>query len=555
MSYTIVISDSPYFFAMLIATAMAFAMVMYVWPRRSSRGGSYFTLLMIATGVWLLATGLEMAAADLPTKILCAKLSYVGVVFLCPLFLMFVMDYYLTVEWLKPKYVLLLMIVPAITLGLTMTNEWHGLVWSEITLAPGGGDKMAVYDHNVWFWLYSAYSYALCAIAVAILVYRSLRNQGPQRRRAMVILSAVILIIVTSILVVGNVHEGLDIIPFIVTIAMVFYGWYLFGGSVFDIVTLAQRSLIASMADGVLVLDKRDRILSINPAASRLIGAAGAEAGDSAEEIMARHPALLSCCRVTDEHPQEIMLTTADGVPQWLEARTTMLNDSSGMPTGRLIVLHDVTERKRSEEQVLESLHEKEVLLKEIHHRVKNNLQIISSLLSLQSGTIDPDHTHMLRESQNRIRSMAMIHEKLYRSRDLSHIDFADYVNSLIASLARSYLSADDKVKIGADVHDIHLDIDQAIPCGLIINELVSNSLKYAFNDGRTGVVRVSLSKCDNIYTLIVSDNGTGLPPEIDFRNTPSLGLQLVNTLVSQIEGTIDLAGNAGTTFRITFRE
>jgi PAS domain S-box-containing protein len=213
----------------------------------------------------------------------------------------------------------------------------------------------------------------------------------------------------------------------------------------------------------------------------------------------------------------------------------------------------EISERRKVEAQMKSSLQEKEVLLKEIHHRVKNNLQIISSLLSLQSGNINSeDPASTFRESQDRIRSMALIHEKLYRARDISRVDFGEYVSSLTAYLCRSYM-AGRGVEIIIGIEGIYLDIDKAIPCGLIINELVSNSLKYAFPDGRHGKIHISLSNSDNAYKLIVGDDGAGLPPGLDFRNTTSLGLQLVNTLVGQLEGTIDLEDGAGATFRIAF--
>jgi two-component sensor histidine kinase len=213
----------------------------------------------------------------------------------------------------------------------------------------------------------------------------------------------------------------------------------------------------------------------------------------------------------------------------------------------------EIAERKRIEAQIQSSLQEKEVLLKEIHHRVKNNLQIISSLLSLQSEKINSENpAKTFRESQDRIRSMALIHEKLYQSKDISRIDFAEYTRSLTAYLFRSYVTGPG-IGIAIDILDVSLGIDKAIPCGLIINELVSNSLKYAFPDGRSGEVRISLARGDSDYTLTVSDNGVGLAADLDFRNTSSLGLQLVNTLVCQLEGTIELNSSHGTVFRITF--
>jgi two-component sensor histidine kinase/putative methionine-R-sulfoxide reductase with GAF domain len=217
----------------------------------------------------------------------------------------------------------------------------------------------------------------------------------------------------------------------------------------------------------------------------------------------------------------------------------------------------EIIRRKRVEEQLKISLKEKEILLKEIHHRVKNNLQVVSSLLKLQSEYIqNRQMLEMFRESQNRVKSMALIHEKLYQSQDLVKIDFAEYVRNLATYLFRSYRVNPGAITLKRNVDDVSLGIDTAIPCGLIINELVSNSLKHAFPASKEGEIHIAFhSDKDNQFTLIVSDNGAGLPRDLDFRNTESLGLQLVNLLVHQLEGTVELDRSGGTTFRITFAE
>jgi two-component sensor histidine kinase len=218
-----------------------------------------------------------------------------------------------------------------------------------------------------------------------------------------------------------------------------------------------------------------------------------------------------------------------------------------------LVEVQDITERKLADERIRASLREKEVLLKEIHHRVKNNLQIISSLLNLQSKYIkDVSAIEMFKESRNRIRSMTLIHEKLYRSKDLAHIDLPEYIQNLSSNLFRSYNSG--SVTLKTQIDDILLGIDTAIPCGLIINELVSNSLKHAFPEHR-GEITVSLLWNDPNYTLMVKDTGKGFPADVDFRNTESLGLQLVCTLTEQLSGEIVLDRSNGTAWSITFQE
>ncbi len=223
---------------------------------------------------------------------------------------------------------------------------------------------------------------------------------------------------------------------------------------------------------------------------------------------------------------------------------------------GVLAIVRDITERKGAEEQIKQSLREKEVLLREIHHRVKNNLQIISSLLNLQSAYIkDIQYEEMLKESQNRIKSMALIHEELYQSEDLANIDFKEYIQTLVHGLVRSYRVSAYDIALTIDVRDVSLGVDTAIPCGLIINELVSNSLKHAFPDGK-GQITVKARRVDGMTELLVSDNGIGIPDTIDFRNTETLGLRLVTILVEdQLKGNITLDTRKGTTFLIRIGE
>ncbi len=218
---------------------------------------------------------------------------------------------------------------------------------------------------------------------------------------------------------------------------------------------------------------------------------------------------------------------------------------------------HDMTEQKRAEEAVQAALREKEVLLREIHHRVKNNMQVISSLFNLQAGRVkDEEARRILKEGQTRIRSMGLIHEKLYQSRDLSKIDFSDYIRSLSVHLFHAYRIDANQVRLETELEDVHLDINAAVPCGLLVNELISNALKHAFPGDRKGVVKIGLRRReDGAVELRVADNGVGFPEKLDFQLSESLGLQIVNLLVSQLEGTIKLERKKGTAIVIAFQE
>lgn len=219
------------------------------------------------------------------------------------------------------------------------------------------------------------------------------------------------------------------------------------------------------------------------------------------------------------------------------------------------IIITEITERKRVEEQIKASLREKEVLLQEIHHRVKNNLQIIDGLLQMQyRRTTDLNAAAILLESQHRVKSIALVHEKLYRSEDLGHIDFSDYVRSLVSNLIESYQASSSRITVLIQIRDISLDIDQAIPCGLIMNELVSNALKYAFPNNQPGKIQISLAvSSEGWLALTVADDGVGIPAHIDLQKTKSLGLKLVRGLAAQLEGTVEIYRQSGTLIQVLF--
>jgi two-component sensor histidine kinase len=217
----------------------------------------------------------------------------------------------------------------------------------------------------------------------------------------------------------------------------------------------------------------------------------------------------------------------------------------------------NIAERRRAEERLTASLREKEVLLQEIHHRVKNNLQVMASLLHLQSRYItDPDVLAMFKESRNRIRTMALVHEKLYQSSDLSQISFFQYIRSLSNYLFRSYGIDPNRIRLRLDMENVCLSIDTAIPCGLIVNEMLSNSLLHAFPDDREGEICVELRPLNSErLVLVVRDNGVGFPPATEDSGTGKLGLQLVHTLTDQLAGTLSVNHNHGTEFKVVFSE
>ena len=323
------------------------------------------------------------------------------------------------------------------------------------------------------------------------------------------------------------------------------------------------RFVSDSAVDGIITTDNDGRLILFNPSLEHIFGY-------NIDEIKGKHVTMLMPDRFKQKFINNLERFKSTGHHEYdrktfesigLKKNGTEFPFEISIATWgskdnkfTTSIIRDVTERKKTEKMLQKSLHEKEILLKEIHHRVKNNLMIISSLLNLQSRYIkDEESKNIFKESQNRARSMALIHERLYQSTDLKRIDFGDYIRTLANDLYRTYVMDFNLIKLNIDLEDIMLDIDISIPLGLIVNELVTNSLKHAFPNGKSGKINIKFHKSDNKYILTVSDNGIGFPGDIDYENTDSLGLRLVTSLTEQIDGEIEFNNISGTSFRIIF--
>jgi len=321
------------------------------------------------------------------------------------------------------------------------------------------------------------------------------------------------------------------------------------------------RSLVETALEGIGITDPDENFIFVNDSFAKMLGYEKKEllglnlSQVSNKEGFAEFKKETEKRRRGESSRYEAILYTKSGKPRNFIVSACPFFDENRDFAGTLAMVSDISELKKAEERLKASLKEKEVLLQEVHHRVKNNLQIISSLLNLQAGYIkDKKISGMFKSSQDRIRSMSLIHERLYQSRDFAKIDTVDYIRKLTLSLFKSYKVNTNLIKLKVDVKDVFLDINTLIPCGLIINELVTNSLKHAFPGGRQGEINIDLSQDkDNKVTLTVADNGAGMPKSFDLKSEKSLGIRLVSILASQIGGSLEIEREKGTRFKIRF--
>lgn len=324
------------------------------------------------------------------------------------------------------------------------------------------------------------------------------------------------------------------------------------------------RQVVESSPSAMVMINMQGVIEMVNTQAERIFG-------HSRAELLGQQVELLLPMRLSQHHPQlreaffsapqsrpmgagrDLFARRKDGSEFPVEIGLNPIETDEG--TKVLSAIVDISDRKQKEQKIQAALEEKNILLGEIHHRVKNNLQIVHSLLDLQSSRVsDPVALEMLRDSQNRIRSMALIHQSLYLSNDFAQVNLGNVLEALIPALLESYSVDHSLIRYEFTVDDVLLSINQAIPCGLIINELISNALKHAFSDGRSGTIHVELAQKEQDYVLLsVSDDGAGIPPDVDLKKTDTLGLQLVHLLADQLGATLTINRTEPTRFELCF--
>lgn len=323
---------------------------------------------------------------------------------------------------------------------------------------------------------------------------------------------------------------------------------------------LEKLSLVASKTDNaVMVADANGKIDWVNDAFIRMIDNPGGIVGKNVAQLNLYNDVDAAIAEAVKEKKSKIFesnINTNNHSETWISTTLTPVFDDEFKLKELVFVDTNITAGKTLEKQIKTSLHEKDILLKEIHHRVKNNLQIIISLLNLQSGYIkDEQSLKAVKDGQNRVRSMALVHEKFYQADAITEINFAEYVEKLNQFLFQSYSDKSEHIKLTVQSDNVALDMDTAMPCGLLINEVVSNALKYAFPENREGEIKIELRKLsENNIEMSISDNGIGMPKNFDIEQAESLGLQLISALTSQLDGSLQFSGENGTKYTVNFK-
>jgi PAS domain S-box-containing protein len=561
-------------------------MAVYAWRQRAVPGATYLALLMLAVAVWALATAGEFAAVSMPATIWWSKAAYVGIVGVAPLWLLFILDYGQRSEWLTPRRIAMMWLVPVVTLGLVLTNEWHHLIWTRITPASDAAGAMLIYGHGIGFWLEWTYSYVLMAWGTALLVRMTLRSARLYRRQVAVMLAGAAMPWLGNVLYVTGMAPlpGLDLTPlaFALTGLPAALGFLRF--QVLDLLPVARDLLVESMGDGVLVVDARNRVVDVNPAACRFIGCdAGSAIGQQADLVLAEWHDLVARYRDVPETQAEITVDGPAG-PQRLDLRISPLYDRRERLTGRLIIAHDVTERWQAQQALQQYANELEARNAELDayahtvaHDLKGPLATIigfGTLMEADMGKRPEDETRS--HLQTLLRSA-------YKLKDI--------INDLLllASVRQQGEVATGPVDMRAIVSEVQIRLSGPIaarhadftlpdrwPVAMgyapwveeVWVNYVSNALKFGRDPVRIelGYDRDGDGQTGPLIRFWVKDNGPGLTAEEQARLfTPftrleqidtkghGLGLSIVQRIVHRLGGHVGVDSEAGEGSRFWF--
>lgn len=536
----------------MVSAFIILSLGIYSYKKRSSKLHTYFIFFMLSIFFWCLGAGMEFFSIAVWAKVSWVKITYLGVATVAPLWFIFVLNYANYEKYLKPVYIGLLFLIPVIVIIMAFTNEWHGLLWPHIIPTSNQPGAVLIYEHGPVFFINMIYSFSLTMIGLIILIKTLINSSRKYRQQVSILILVGLIPVIFCSFYAFHILPilGLDYSPFALVIAGMLLTVSIFRFHFLDILPVAHKILFKNMVNGVLVFDDNEKLMEVNSAAS-IIGISHDDVGKSMDEVLGRFEELKSLYKARES---EFEVFLGEQANKWIQTQITPIYDDKNIFQGHLLIIQDINKRKKLEEEVKKSLEEKDLMMKEIHHRVKNNFMIIQSLLQLQSRHIeDEDVLEIFRESQSRIKSMAFIHQRLYQHDNLKKINFGDYPQTLASDIFKSYVSNPDQIKLDIDTKDVTLDIDTAIPLGLILNELISNSLKYAFPKDRKGHIMIKSYLKDSMYSLIVSDDGIGFPEVLDYTKSDSLGLKLIYSLSKQIDAEVKLDTTNGTRFEITF--
>ncbi len=523
------------------------------WHQRTKPFDSV-DLVMLAGAGWLATHAFEINAVDLETKVFWNKVQFIAIIS-APIGWYLASQTFIVAGKSNKYHNIFIIVFLPIALLIIIASDWHRLLWFNARLNPINPYGELIFDRGVAYWIFIGIAYYLVVISLIPFARSAAYYRNLFGKQAVVLIFSAFLPLLGSVFDLLDIHliPTLELTPLTFAISRMAIIRVDSQLRVGDIVPVVRDVIIDNIIDGIIVLDSEDIILDHNLAVSNIIQNQGESLiGEPIQGIwneIFETPWMM--LKVKLNSPQVCSTRRKNAQQRTYQVTSNPVQLRPKHFRGTILHLNDISTAIEFEERINTSLEEKEKLLQEIHHYIRNNLQIVSSLAGLLAHQIsDLALQDIYRESQNRIQSMALIHDKLYQTKNLVNIEFGEYVRDLVSLLVVSHSTIQDNPQIQVDSDDITIDIDTGISCGLILNELVSNALKHAFPEGTGGEIQITARENPSgQLCLSVSDNGVGLPEGFELSSSQSLGLKLVETLSRQLNGVIKIDRRDGTIF------
>jgi len=518
---------------------------------RDIQGGFFFSLLMIASAVYTFGYYFEVHSSDVDTAFMYLSIEYIGLAFLGTLWVLFIMEY--TGRFMKyRRYIATFMVLfSLITLFVVNSNPAHELYYQNLGLVKLEHLSLVTFDRGPWYWIFVSYTNICFLIGTILLLYTWYTSNEAVRKRFFLLFIGSLFPWISLIINLAS-HNNLkiDFGPFGILAAALIFIYNIYAYKLFELLPAAKKTVFESMQDGVVILNRENLVTECNQAAERLLGKHFTQKGADAASLF--NPETLHKILNSHQNDEDITIPyKQNGSEIVLSIRASQISDHMGENNGTLLILRDVTTQIADEEEIRNLLAEKEILLREVHHRIKNNMNTIAGFLTLQARNMaDQGAITALQEAKNKISGMMMIYDKLMHTNDFTNISSADYLNQLIDYITSSY-DNESKIHIKRQIDDEILDSKIMFQLGIILNELFTNSYKYAFPNRNKGQIDIRFEVTNQTLTLIYQDSGHVLPEEAIEKTKPGLGLSLISLLVRQLKGTLEINRKEGTEFKI----
>lgn len=541
---------SIYYFPFIVAMALSVFIIISVWKYRSQTIIKTIIYLVCACFLWSAANMLEYGFESLKIKSFFVGVEYISIVTIPVAWIILAALYTERYSLVKIKNIVLLMLLPVITLILIWTNSAHHLMRYNISLDTTGPYSIITKSYGPWFWVAVIYNNLLMLAGTLLFFYRIFKP--PKMHRVQIILLLICIIIPWggNFFYIFNVFPALrmDLTSVLLSLSMLIFTFGLLSYHLLEAIPIAREYLIENLRDGIVVIDNQNRIVDYNKASVQIL---------NLDKHYFACPAdcILSSLNIPPESliqmdPVEYELEhRCDDKTFYYNLKVEILYDRFNLYRGRLFHIQDISVLKEKENTIRNLLKEKEFLLKEVHHRIKNNMGSVMGLLKLQASRAKSQTVkNEILAAKNRIQMNLILYDRLYRSENFSILSAKDYIHSLTNEIIKSY-DYDNEINVDLHIEDYTLQYKILFPLGIIMNEILTNAIKYAFKGIEKKIISIDLTCIDGYMILVIKDNGVGIPEAIDPEESPGFGLQLVNMMIQQIGGTMKIIRNHGTEY------